>query len=50
MMLRVLILRASGLLVLVQVGFVEAFAACGAAALAFALSLPRVTGTIPEWS
>ena len=46
MMLPVLILRASGLVVLVQIGFVEAFAACGVAVVAFALSLPRVTGTV----
>lgn len=46
MMLPVLVLRASGLLVLAQIGFFEAFAACGVAALAFAASLSRVTGAI----
>jgi len=46
MMLPVLILRASGVLVLVQIGFFEAFAACAVAALAFVAALPRVTGAI----
>jgi hypothetical protein len=44
--LPVLILRATGLIVLVQIGFAEAFAACAAAALAFVASLPRATGAL----
>lgn len=46
MMLPVLVLRATGLLALVRIGFAEALGACAVAAPAFAMSLPRVTGAI----